>query len=219
MLMKKIFTLCLGLVAALAVQAQSDFPLQFADKDGNIISDGTTLNFTEFEGDPDFGDILMPTNLYVKNTSDAEVQGGGIYTIQSIGSGAFQTCFPENCVQERKAGTYQTEHGTFAADVLKDMKTEWLPIDEGSCVVTYQLVTFKLNAISKTWGIDKRGPTITLNFNYSTAAISKSKADGNVRQVEYISLTGRRVQVPAHGMFIVKTTYADGTTKSTKKLF
>ena len=30
--MKKSFTLFMGLVAALAAQAQSDFPLQFADK-------------------------------------------------------------------------------------------------------------------------------------------------------------------------------------------
>ena len=44
--MKKIFTLFMGLVAALAAQAQSDFPLQFADKDGNIIADGTVLNLT-----------------------------------------------------------------------------------------------------------------------------------------------------------------------------
>ena len=44
--MKKLFTLCLGLMAVMAVHAQSDFPVQFADKDGNIIADGTTHNTT-----------------------------------------------------------------------------------------------------------------------------------------------------------------------------
>ena len=44
--MKKFFTLCCGLFAALAIQAQNDFPLQFADKNGNVITDGTTLNIT-----------------------------------------------------------------------------------------------------------------------------------------------------------------------------
>ena len=77
--MKKLFTLCIGLVAALAIQAQSDFPLQFADKDGNIIADGTTLDITAYETD-DFGDVQMPSGLYVKNTSGEAVQGGGEYT-------------------------------------------------------------------------------------------------------------------------------------------
>ena len=47
--MKKIFTFFLGLIAALGTQAQSDFPLQFADKNGNIFEDGTVLNLTEAE--------------------------------------------------------------------------------------------------------------------------------------------------------------------------
>ena len=71
--MKKIFTFFLGLVAALIVQAQSDFPLQFADKDGNIIADGTVLNLTTAESD-DFGDVLMSTNLFVKNTFSSVVK-------------------------------------------------------------------------------------------------------------------------------------------------
>ena len=35
--MNKLFTLCFGLMAALAVHAQNEFPVQFADKNGNII--------------------------------------------------------------------------------------------------------------------------------------------------------------------------------------
>lgn len=217
--MKKIFTLCLGLVAALAVQAQSDFPVQFADKDGNIIADGTTLDLTEVE-ETDFGEVQMPTGLYVKNVSGASVHVGGVYTIQSISSGAFQSCPFGSCTRKDAIGQYTTANDDLAAGSTDFLMSEWFPTAEGTCVVTYQLLTYKQNSIKKTqWDKDKDGPTITLNFNYSSAAISKNKADGNVRQVEYISLTGRRVQAPAHGMYIVKTTYADGTTKSTKKLF
>ena len=216
--MKKIFTLFMGLVAVMAAQAQSDFPLQFADKDGNIIADGTVLNLTTAEVD-DFGDVLMPTNLFVKNTSSSTVNGGGKYVIQSMGNGAFQTCFPENCVRKTSVGTFTTEPGTFEAGVLKDMKTEWIPSAEGSCKVTYQLITFKKNPITGKWGEDQSGPTVTLNFTYDTSGINSTKNGKNVRTIEYYNLTGRRVHTPAHGMYIVKTTYVDGTKTCKKHLY
>ena len=213
--MKKFFTLCIGLLAVLAVQAQSDFPLQFADKDGNIIADGTVLNLTTAEMD-DFGDVQMPSGLYVKNTTNADVQGGGAYTITSLSNGAFQTCFPTNCVSNNKAGSYETSNGTIAAGELKSMQTEWLPTDNGTCVVTYQLVTYKQNVITKKWNKDKFGPTITLKFTYGTSGIGNATNDKNIRQVEYFNLTGRRVQAPVHGVYIVRKTYTDGTVKSFK---
>lgn len=216
--MKKIFTFFLGLVAALIVQAQSDFPLQFADKDGNIIADGTVLNLTTAESD-DFGDVLMSTNLFVKNTFSSVVNGGGKYVIQSMSNGAFQTCFPENCVRKTSAGTFATEHGTFAAGELKSMQTEWLPASSGSCVVTYQLITFKQNSITKKWVEDQSGPTVTLNFTYDAAGVSSAVNNKNVRRVEYYNLIGRCVATPARGMYIVRTTYADGTTTSKKHFY
>ena len=215
--MKRFFTLFIGLVAALTIQAQSDFPLQFADKDGNIIADGTTLNLTEAIAD-DFGEVMMPTHLYVKNISESEVHGGGSYTIASIGSGVFQTCFPENCVQQRNTGAYQTEQGVFAAGALKDMLTEWLPTTEGTCSVTYQLITFKENPITKKWNKDKVGPTITLNFNYNSAGIGATATSGDVLKVEYYNVTGHQVPKATLGLYIVKTTYADGTTKCKKRI-
>ena len=216
--MKKFFTLFMGLVAVMAAQAQSDFPLQFADKDGNIIADGTVLNLTTAEVD-DFGDALMPSGLYVKNTTNADVQGGGAYTITSLSNGAFQTCFPTNCVSNNRTGSYETSNGTIAAGELKSMQTEWLPVDNGTCVVTYQLVTYKQNVITKQWQKDKTGPTITLKFTYDPTGINSTKNGKNVRTVEYYNLTGRRVQTPAHGMYIVKTTYVDGTKTCKKHLY
>ena len=216
--MKKIFTLFMGLVAALTVQAQSDFPLQFADKDGNIIADGTTLDLKVAEMD-DFGDVLMPTNLFVKNTSSGVVYGGGKYVIHSIGNGAFQTCFPENCIRKTSVGTYITEPGTFETGVLKDMKTEWIPSTEGSCMVTYQLITFKKNPITGKWGEDQSGPAVTLNFTYDPAGVNSTVNNKSIHRVEYYNLTGRRVQTPGRGMYIVKTTYADGTTTSKKHYY
>lgn len=213
--MKKIFTLFMGLVATLTVQAQSDFPLQFADKDGNIIADGTVLNLTTVETD-DFGDVLMPSGLYVKNTIDADVEGGGVYSITTFSNGSFQTCFPANCVSNNKTGNFETSHGTIAAGGLKSMQTEWLPASSGTCVVTYQLVTYKQNVITKQWQKDQTGPTVTLNFTYDPAGVNSTVNNKSVHRVEYYNLTGRRVQTPGRGMYIVKTTYADGT-KTCKK--
>ena len=216
--MKILFTLCIGLVAALAIQAQSDFPLQFADKDGNIIADGTTLDITAYETD-DFGDVQMPSGLYVKNTSGEAVQGGGEYTIQKMDNGAFQTCFPVNCVRQSKTGSFTTENGEFAGGILKDMQTEWYPSEDGSCKVVYQLITFKQNPITKKYTKDQSGPTVTLNFTYNTTRIGSATTEKQVSRVEYYNLVGRQVQKPASGVYIVKTIYTDGSTKSRKKLF
>lgn len=216
--MKRIITLFVGMVAALAVQAQSDFPLQFADKDGNIIADGTVLNLTTVETD-DFGDVQMPSGLWVKNTTSADVQGGGSYRITTLSNGSFQTCFPANCVSNNKTGNYETSNGAIAAGELKSMQTEWLPVNSGSCVVTYQLVTYKQNVITKQWQKEKTGPTVTLNFNYDMAGVGSIVNNKNVCSVEYYNLTGRRVKAPVHGMNIVKITYADGTTTSNKQLY
>lgn len=217
--MKKLITLCIGLVTALAMQAQSDFPLQFADKDGNIIADGTELDLTKYETDL-FDDALtlMPSMLYVKNTSDAAVQGGGIYTIQAIGSGTFQTCFPANCIRQTSTGTYTTESGEFAAGQLKDMQTEWFPEAEGSCVVAYQLITFKQNPITKKWTKDGSGPTVTLKFTYGTSGIGSTTADKHVSQVAYYNMAGAQVQKPANGVYLVRTTYNDGSVITRKQL-
>ena len=207
--MKKILTLFLGLVAALAVKAQSNFPLQFADKDGNIIADGVTITITDYDSD-NFGDVVMRSKLYVKNTSEVTVQAGGVYNIQEIGSGSFQTCFPSNCIRQTSAGTYSTANGMLAPGELKDMQTEWYPSAEGSCRVTYQLVTYYQNPNNMKWVKDGDGPTVTLNFNYGSTAIGSTIIDRQVRHVEYYNMAGQQVEQPKGRIIIAKITYEDG---------
>ena len=211
--MKKIFTLCVALLAGLAAQAQSDFPLQFVDKSGQIIPDGTELNITEFEEDELFGDILMPTNVWVKNISDAPVQGGGSYTIKTISNGSFQTCFPSNCMRQSAEGTYSTGKDSFMPGQLRDMQTEWFPVGEGVCVVIYQLQTYRQNPFNQSWVLDAEGPTITLNYFYGTNGIKAiDKTVGNGEET-YYDLHGRQVQGrPSSGIYIV----TDG--KHTRKI-
>lgn len=215
--MKKIFTFFLGLIAALTTQAQSDFPLQFADKDSNIYEDGTVLNLTEAEDDG-FGSFLMPSSLFVKNITDTNVEGGGIYGIEKLDNGAFQTCFPVSCTQRRETGEWETGHGAFTAGQLKDMQTEWFPDEKatsGNCVVTYQLVTYKQNPITTQWTISKYGPTIKLNFTYGNPA-SINAVSKSANTVKYYNLQGMPVSNLTRGMFIKKTFYANGSVKSQK---
>lgn len=216
--MKKIFTFFCAVGMALTAAAQSDFALQYADSEGNLIADGTTLSLTAFEEDA-FGGILMPSGLYVKNVSSEDVVAGSEYTISRMSSGAFQTCFPENCIQRQSAGTYQSETGTIAAGVLKDMQTEWLPDNEGTCTVEYQLLTYKLNKVTKKYSIDGRGPKVNLNFNYDPVAINGVETTNGIARVNYFTLDGRRVNVPANGIYVVKVKYADGSVKTTKQMF
>lgn len=214
MYMKKFFTLCLGMIAALAVQAQSDFPLQFADKNGQLIADKTVLNLSATITD-DFGEVQVPANLFVKNITGNEVQVGGIYTIENISSGAFQTCFPSNCVQKREGGRYETGNDALKGGELKDMKTEWFPAGSGTCVVTYTLVSYKQNSVTMKWVVDKTGPSVKLNFAYGTAAVeSLRKAAADTR---YMTLQGQPVVgKPSHGVFVKQTTQADGSVKTQK---
>lgn len=213
--MKKFFTLCLGLMAAFAAQAQNEFPVQFADKDGNVIADGTELNLTNAIFDEDFGDYMLPSGLFVKNTSGNDVEIGGKYTISVLSNGAFQTCFPVNCVQKSQTGSFETGHGPLKAGELKDMLTEWMPAANGTCVVTYQLVTYQ-SPFGTNWFEDEEGPKVTLKFNFDLAGISSAKGSKTVSRVVYYDAQGRVVNNPLRGMFVQKTFYADGTQTSRK---
>lgn len=218
--MKKLFTLLLlfGLTSVLTAEAQDDFPLQFAYSDGTLIPDGTVLTLDDAEEDI-FGDVQIPSGLFVKNTSESEVRGGATYVIKSIPGGTFQTCFPSNCIQQTRPGEYTTQSDAITAGELKNMQTEWFPGDkEGTAIVTYQLLTFKQNAITKKWNKDKEGPTVTLTFVYGTsdgiASIQDSK--GKVLGESYMDMQGRPVGMPRQGLFVRKTVLSDGTVVTRK---
>ncbi len=209
--MKKILTLLWGMLPALFSFAQGDFPLCFADSQGNIIAGGTTLNLSASQTD-DFGSVLLPSGLYVKNMTSDAVQCGGRYTVQSISNGIFQTCFPANCMQRTETGTYESGNGFIAPSELKSMLTEWIPAGKGTCTVTYQLLTYRQNPNSGKWMIDAEGPAITLNFSYDPSLeVETMRSQGQIRRVEYYSPTGLRVEKPVRGVYIRKSTYSDGT--------
>lgn len=214
--MKKTITFCMCLFTCLAMHAQDEFPLQFVGSDGQIIPDGTVLNLTDVEVDDIFGEMQMPAGLCVTNISDETVFGGATYTIQTISNGWFQTCFPSNCIRRNEAGTYETTPGNIAPGELRDMLTEWFPDADGICIVTYQLLTF--NNFGSTYFPDEEGPTITLRFATTPDGIGEIKG-GKACSVTYFDLSGQRVERPSRGVFMVKTTCADGSVSVRKNMF
>ena len=206
--MKKIVTLFFSFFAAFALQAQNNFPLQFVNASGEIIPDGTVLNLTEIEIDELFGDMLMPSGLKVTNVSNDVVYGGATYTIQVIKGGRFQTCFPSNCMSQGAAGTYTTNADALMPGQLRDMQTEFLPDGDGTCIVTYQLQTFR--KVGNSYFPDEDGPSVTLRFATDPDGIGDVKAS-KACSVTYYDLSGQKVERPVRGVFMKKTTYADGS--------
>lgn len=217
--MHRFTTLFLTLAACLGMQAQTDFLVQFADKNGNVIANGTTLNLTEYETDS-FGDIQLPTGLCAKNTTSAPILVKGKYTVETLDNGIFQTCFPENCNTHNAIGNYETQGGQLGASELKNMQTEWKPTTEGSCKVTYQLYYWGTNDFGGQSFVE--GPKVTINFTYSNSTdIDAAKTSIGIRSITYYDLTGSPVVgaggvPPAQGVYIRKVAYTDGTTAVSK---
>ncbi len=220
--MRKWFTLSIFLILGLTRLDAQDFPLQFQDEQGNVIADGTilTLNTPLIEEDDFGGGLLIPSGLYVKNTSSSEVICGSEYSITSISNGVIQTCFPSNCIQRSQRGSWSSETGTMAAGESKSIQTEWIPVDAGQADMDYQLVKYKLNPVTKKYVVDGHGPKITMKFVYDPAMIHEiDHHAGAISRVDYFTLDGRRVILPAHGLYVVKTVYVNGAVKTTKQRF
>ena len=220
--MKLFYTLTVVfLCSVLNVQSQ-DFPLQFADSEGNIIADGTVLvlNTPEVIEDEFDDGVIIPSGVYVKNTTADEVYCGTEYSISQISNGALQTCFPLNCIQRRTTGSWTSEVSALSGNMLKSMQTEWIPDAEGYLTADFQLLKYKLNPITKKYTEDSRGPKIQMRFEWNPSSIQLLENDlRNISRVEYFTLDGRKVQVPTHGVYVVRVTYSTGAVKTTRQLF
>ena len=200
-----------------ALYAQ-DFPLQFVDSQGNVVVDGTVLQLTTVE-DLGFGDIQIPAGLYVENKTSEEVTCGTEYSITALPNGAFQTCFPTNCVMRQTTGSWSSETGTLKGNETRNMLTEWLPISEGTAVAEFQLLKYKINPVTKKPTLDTRGPKVTLNFIYAPTNMQCADVATAISSVEYFTLDGRRISNPSRGVYVSRITYANGTVKTQKQRF
>ena len=219
--MKKIITFCLSFLACMAANAGDILDVVFADADGNIYEDGTTLNITDATENEFYDDeeqmYIMDSGLYVYNTTESLRYVVLQYTVSEITRGTHSCCFPMTCVTTTSAGSYESDRGSVKAGKSVTMLTEWYTGGDGSCSATYTLQEYEYDSSSKSYTLLGEGPTITVNYLYGTAGINNvSASNSNVVKTEYYDITGRKTSTPTNGVYIKRTQLSDGTVKAQK---
>ncbi len=200
--MKKIFTLFLMLVAGTTFSfAQGvDNILQFTDKEGNVLEDGSTVTRNDVVSDG-FDESMINADISVINTSTEEQTVYVKWNITRIDGGTVQTCFG-SCTRQTAVGEYTTHSVILQPGESLSLATEWiLPEDakEGqTCIVTYQIVRVK--------GLtEHQGSKVTVNYvNGKSASIDNADADRNLEVVERYNANGQRVNANTKGVNIIK---------------
>ena len=138
----------------------------FVDKEGNTIMSGSTIICNEAVNG-EFGDIIVPSGLSVKNVSaPSNYQVAVVAKISRIDNGAVQLCFPTSCYSYSTVGTHGGINKTsLAQGTSKDIQTEWLPTAFGECVVEYTAKTYQ-------GAFPKADYTVTVHYIYDSTPIS-----------------------------------------------
>lgn len=213
--MKRVFISAIAALLCIGASAQSDLTtLQVVDKNGNVVADGATLEFSETEGSG--SDLMIPTGLSVKNTTGTD-QGVGIdINLSRLDNGEFSCCFPANCANAKETGEYIDFNvaAILEANETRPILTEWIPQKYGKCTATLQ---FKVcNIVEKEIpGIGIKIPEpgdlkayaqkITVNFEYKDpAGINDLSSDNNAKVVSRYNANGTRVSSDFKGLAIEK---------------
>jgi len=208
---KHLLTLILLATTALGASAQDadDTRFQFVDAQGNTVADGSTVTVTTGTTD-DEGLFVMLSGLYVKNNGASEETYLRVnYTIENIDNGAFQICFPMNCVMKTDDGTYVTSEGNMETGETRDLQTEWFAESEGSCTATLTIETLSCNnGFPRIYTHEGTGPTITLKFVYDATNVNSVGTDESPVVARYTT-DGRKLGKATKGINLVR--HANGT--------
>lgn len=209
--MRKFFTLCMFILGGLLMGAQAqtvDETFQFTDSGGNVIPDGSSMTYSNFEVNP-FGNTIVESGLRLINATGTPGAFSIICTVNSISNGQFQICVNNVCTAVSETGIIETERGAGPASLDTDLQTEWMAQGTGTCDVTYQV--FRHTAMEG--GETYPGATIHVLFSTDEAAgISGVAVSGGESEVvARYTLGGARLSAPQKGVNIVK--YADGSTR------
>lgn len=156
--MRKIFTLFLFLVAAVTAMAEETNTFVFLDKNNTQVADGATITVSDVtEGA--FDELMVASGLSVKNLSETDAKLAISYEVKSIDNGAFQICFPTNCISKSETGSWTTEVGTMSPDEVRALQCEWLPEAFGKCEATLKIEVY--SALGTKVG---DGPSVNIVF-------------------------------------------------------
>lgn len=227
--MKKIFTLCVALFAAVSMFAQETKGMfEFATADGTVVPSGSVITKSDVEDHTDPKDevdnMQIPTGLWIKPVK-TELNGEKLCVklrvdVEKIDHGSsINFCLLGNCSTARSEGKYESNGGF--VDKLDDLQTEWMiGNDEETGKAKYGEAKAKLTLVvcrKVSQGKDQfdvehfkyedvgESSTVTVHFVYnekSTGINGISNADATV--VARYAADGTRLSAPQKGLNIVK---------------
>lgn len=225
--MKKIFTLCVALFAAVSMFAQETKGMfEFATADGTVVPSGSVITKSDVEDftDPEEGedDMQIPTGLWIKPVK-TELNGEKLCVklrvdVEKIDHGSIAFCLLGNCSSAVREGTYESNGGF--VDKLDDLQTEWKIVDEETHKAKYGEATAKLTLVAcrkvslgkDDFGVEHFGfkdvgesSTVTVKFVYNEKSTGiNGISNTNATVVARYAADGTRLSAPQKGLNIVK---------------
>lgn len=226
--MKKIFTLCVALFAAVSMFAQETKGMfEFATADGTVVPSGSVITKSDVEDytDPEDGEdnMQIPTGLWIKPVK-TELNGEKLCVklridVEKIDHGSINFCLLGNCSNAKHEGTYESNGGF--VDKLDDLQTEWMiGNDEETYKAKYGEAKAKLTLVvcrKVSQGKDKfdvehfkyedvgESSTVTVHFVYNEKSTGiNGISNANATVVARYAADGTRLSAPQKGLNIVK---------------
>lgn len=244
--MKKLYTLAAAiLLSAASLSAQENKYVQFVEQNAAgeyvAVADGATVTRTTLvEDEMGMGDDFISSGLFVKNISGDAVQTYLDVKIESMPFGTHSICYKGSCLKQDAAGDYTypasilSSKGNIisvtglAKDETASLLAEWIcGAKEGKTIIKYtvnacqqdgtETVIIAGKPSTKTTYKVVETKSVTVNYVYDPtgAGIDGVQADKAVK-TEYFDITGKSIQEPVNGLYIKKTTNADGTVVTRK---
>lgn len=226
--MKKIFTLCVALFAAVSMFAQETKGMfEFATADGTVVPSGSVITKSDVEDytDPEDGEdnMQIPTGLWIKPVK-TELNGEKLCVklridVEKIDHGSINFCRLGNCSNAKHEGTYESNGGF--VDKLDDLQTEWMiGNDEETYKAKYGEAKAKLTLVvcrKVSQGKDQfdvehfkyedvgESSTVTVHFVYNEKSTGiNGISNANATVVARYAADGTRLSAPQKGLNIVK---------------
>lgn len=219
--MKKIFTLFVALFCSVAMFAQDTKGMfEFADKNGNVVPNGSTLTKTKVEKSGKR--LQINTGLFVKPVKpelNGEKLGAKLRVeVENLDHGTIQYCLLGSCSAASEKGTFNSTSDF--VDKLADLATEWFmgTDKEGKALKGEATVKLTLVACKKvSLGLNDFGieefewqevgdcSSVTVKFVCDgTTAINGVAGNTNATVVARYAADGTRLSAPQKGLNIVK---------------
>lgn len=219
--MKKIFTLFVALFCSVAMFAQDTKGMfEFADKNGNVVPNGSTLTKTEVEKSGKR--LQINTGLFVKPVKpelNGEKLGAKLRVeVENLDHGTIQYCLLGSCSVASEKGTFYSTSNF--VETLDDLTTEWIMGTDKEGKALKGEATVKLTLVAcqkKSSGFDEFGieqfeweekgdcSSVTVKFVCDgTTAINGVTNNTNATVVARYAADGTRLSAPQKGLNIVK---------------